>query len=107
MIENEIDILKSLIPKMEAYVKFKMQYEKYEYEVDLSTKQGELLLQNRDHLSNRDRQIIVDHYVNNSVKMGLTDFQLIKDKIKTIFINEMPMINIPPKGNFLTDAIIS
>jgi hypothetical protein len=84
-----------------------MQYEKYEYEVDLSTKQGELLLLNRDHLSNRDRQIlcqiIVDHYVNNSVKMGLTDFQL----IKAIFINEMPMINIPPKGNCLTDAIIS
>jgi hypothetical protein len=71
-----------------------------------STKKGELVLQNKDKLINKDRQhlcqIIVDHFVNNNISMGLVEFQLMKEKIGTCFPSESSNLRIyyvKPEGS--------
>jgi hypothetical protein len=62
------------------------------------TKKGEVVLTNQLNLSNSDRQalcqIIVDHFVNNGITMGLFEFQNIKSKIKDLFTSEASNIDI-------------
>jgi hypothetical protein len=70
------------------------------------TKKGELVYQNRENLTNADRQylcqIIVEHFVNSGVSMGILEFQVMKEKIKEVFNKEAENINIyytcPDKG---------